>query len=94
MNSVMPCKTSVTQRNAAILAQHQQIRESKTALLVDPLLRLSECMGLLGSPSYTTVRSWIKSGSLRAVRPGGRGPYRCRLSEVERFLRTSEVRCG
>ena len=57
----------------------------------DPLLRLSECMELLGSPSYFTVRKWIGSGQLRVWRPGNRGQFRCRLSWIKAFLRENEV---
>jgi excisionase family DNA binding protein len=89
----MPVKTSVAVRTAAILAQHASIRETKDSLTVDPFLRLSECMPML-NVSYQTVRGWIRDGTLKVSRPGGRGPFRCRLSEIQRFLRDSEVKCG
>jgi len=89
---MLPVKTTVRARTAAILAAHDSIRQTKKNLTIDPLLRLSECMPML-NVSYQTVRGWIRAGTLRVSRPGGRGPYRCRLSEVQRFLKDSEVRC-
>jgi len=69
------------------------MREEKAALTLDPLLPLREAVGLLGSPSYTTLRSWIADGSLRVWR-AGRGHYRVRLREVQRFLAAGEVQRG
>ena len=86
----LPVKTAVSQRTASLLAQHAKIREDKEALVVDPLMRLAEAMPLLGCPSYTTVRGWIASGSLHCWR-AGKGHYRVRLSEVQRFLAAGEV---
>jgi excisionase family DNA binding protein len=92
MNNILPVKVSSAKRNAALLAQHTAIRESKSALLVDPLMRLAEARDLLGYPSYSTIRSWIADGRLRVLRPGGVGPFKIRLSEIENFLRNSEVK--
>ena len=90
LNRIPPVKTSVTRR---LLDQHQQVREDKTALLIDPLMKLAEASQLLGSPSYTTLRSWIRSGALHCWR-AGKGHYKIRLSEVQRFLRANEVQPG
>jgi hypothetical protein len=90
--NILPVKTSSSRRQAHLLAQHQTIRETKKALLVDPLLRLAEARDLLGNPSYTTMRSWIADGRLRVLRPGRVGPFKIRLSECERFLHDSEVK--
>lgn len=87
----LPVKTSVSTR---LLHQHQQAKAEVNALKIDPLLRLSECMELLGSPSYFTVRKWIASGSLRVWRPGNRGQFRCRLSWIKNFLAENEVQPG
>jgi len=92
MPNVLPVKVSSAKRAAALLAQHAQIRESKSALLIDPLIRLAEARDLLGCPSYSTIRSWVADGRLRVQRPGGCGPFKVRLSEVQRFLGDSEVK--
>jgi|SRR5580692_170217 hypothetical protein len=86
--NVLPVKTSVSTR---LLHQHQVAKDAVAAIKIDPLLRLSECMELLGSPSYFTVRKWIASGSLRVWRPGNRGQFRCRLSWIKSFLDANEV---
>jgi hypothetical protein len=86
-----PVKTAVSTR---LLHRHQAAKAEVDAIKIDPLLRLSECMELLGSPSYFTVRKWIASGSLRVWRPGNRGQYRCRLSWIKNFLRENEVQAG
>jgi excisionase family DNA binding protein len=90
-NRIPPVKTSVSQRSASLLLQHEHVRAEKAALVVDPLMKLSQVVELLGNPSYTTLRSWIKSGSLKVWR-AGRGHYKIRLSEVKRFLTANEVR--
>lgn len=92
MNRVLPVKTDIATRTANLLIQHAQIREDKTRLLCDPLMRLAEARDLLGCPSYSTLRNWIADGRLRVLRPGRVGPFKIRLSEVERFLRDSEVK--
>jgi excisionase family DNA binding protein len=91
LNRIPPVKTSVSQRTAPLLAQTQKVREDKRALTIDPLMRLAEAMPMLGNPSYTTVRGWIKTGALRVWR-AGRGHFRVRLSEVQRFLSANEVK--
>jgi excisionase family DNA binding protein len=65
-------------------------QEQKQALIVDPLLKLAEVMPLVGSPSYCTLLRWIREGSLRVHRVG-RGHYRVRLSEVQRFRTSGEA---
>jgi excisionase family DNA binding protein len=85
-----PVKTSVASRNAPLLAQHERIRAEKVALFVDPLMRLAEAMPMLGNPSYMTVRSWIKKGTLKVWRVE-KGHFKIRLSEVQRFLAAHEV---
>lgn len=89
---ILPLKTSVASR--AILGQHEQVRQDKTALLVDPLLKLAEAQQLLGCPSYSSLRDWIRSGKLRSWRPSGRGHYKVRLSWIKEFLSEHEVRGG
>jgi hypothetical protein len=84
----LPVKTSVANR---LLHQHEAAKAAVDAIKVDPLLRLSQCMELLGSPSYFTVRRWIASGQLRVWRPGNRGQFRCRLSWIKTFLAENEV---
>lgn len=85
----LPVKTSVSNR---LLHQHQAAKAEVDAIKIDPLLRLSQCMELLGSPSYFTIRKWIATGQLRVWRPGNRGQYRCRLSWIKTFLSENEVR--
>jgi hypothetical protein len=91
LNRIPPVKTSVSQRTTPLLAQHQRVRDEKEALTIDPLMRLAEAMPMLGNPSYTTMRGWIKTGALRVWRAGASGHFRIRLSEVQRFLRENEV---
>lgn len=91
-NQNLPVKASVSARTASLLAQHQRVREQKQALTIDPLMPLREAVSLLGSPSYTTLRSWIKDGQLRVWRASKGGHFRIRLSEVQRFLAAGEVR--
>jgi hypothetical protein len=86
-NRIPPVKTAVSQRT--LLAEHARVRASKEALTIDPLMRLAEASPLLGSPSYALLRRWIADGQLRVWRAGGaggRGQYRVRLSEVQRFI--------
>ena len=90
-NRVPPVKTSVRHRSTSLLLQHQKVREQKQALTIDPLMPLREAIGLLGNPSYSLLRKWIADGSLRVWR-AGRGHYRIRLSEVQRFLTSNEVK--
>lgn len=85
----LPVKTSVADRS--ILGQHEIVRKIKADLTCDPLLRMSEAVPLLGSPAYSTLQTWIKTGAIRTWR-AGRGHYRIRLSEVQRFLAANEVR--
>lgn len=90
-NRILPVKTSVASRTSPLLVQNERVRAEKTALVVDPLMKLAEAMPMLGNPSYTTVRSWIACGSLRVWR-AGRGHFRIRLSEIRRFLAANEVK--
>ena len=89
-NRIPPVKTSVRQRSTSLLAQHQRVREQKQALTIDPLMPLREAVGMLGNPSYSLLRKWIAEGSLVCWR-AGKGHYRIRLSEVQRFLAAGEV---
>ncbi len=91
LNRIPPVKSSVASRTAPLLAQHARVRDEKAALAIDPLMRLAEAMPMLGNPSYVTVRGWIKTGALRVWR-AGKGHYRVRLSEVQRFLSANEVK--
>jgi excisionase family DNA binding protein len=84
-NRIPPVKTSVQQRATPLLAQHQKVREQKQALQIDPLMPLRECVGMLGNPSYSLLRKWIADGQLRVWR-AGKGQFRVRLSEVQRFI--------
>ena len=79
------------QRTTSLLAQHQRVREQKQDLTIDPLMPLREAVGMLGNPSYSLLRKWIADGSLRCWR-AGKGHYRIRLSEGQRFLTSNEVR--
>lgn len=85
LNRIPPVKTSVSQRAMPLLAQHEQVRADKAALVIDPLMRLAEAVPLLGNPSYALLRVWIKTGQLRVWR-AGRGHFRVRLSEIKRFI--------
>jgi excisionase family DNA binding protein len=85
LNSIPPVKTSVSQRSRALLTQHQKVRQEQAALVVDPLMPLRQAVPMLGSPSYSLLRKWIRDGSLRCWR-AGTGQYRVRLSEVRRFI--------
>lgn len=85
-NRTLPVKTAVSQRSALLLAQHQKVREQKQALQIDPLMPLREAVPMLGSPSYALLRRWIADGQLRVWRAGGRGQFRIKLSEVQRFI--------
>jgi predicted site-specific integrase-resolvase len=68
------------------------MREKRNLMLSDPLLPLRDAMTLMGNPSYTSVRSWIKTGKLNVWRVGTTGHYKVRMSEVERFLDAHEVK--
>jgi excisionase family DNA binding protein len=91
LNRILPVKTAVSQRITPLLAQTQRVRDEKQALTIDPLMRLAEAMPMLGNPSYTTMRGWIRNGTLKVWR-AGRGHFRVRLSEVQRFLSANEVK--
>ena len=85
LTRIPPLKTSVSQRSRALLAQHQKVHDEQAALVVDPLMPLRQAVPMLGSPSYSLLRKWIRDGSLRCWR-AGTGQYRVRLSEVRRFI--------
>jgi hypothetical protein len=72
-NNFSPVKSPVRQQLTPLVLQTQKVYEERNAIAVDPLLKLSEAVSLLGNPSYTTLRSWIKSGSLHCFRVD-RGP--------------------
>jgi len=93
LNSLPPVKTPVRQRITPLVAATQRAQEQKQALVVDPLMPLAHAVPLLGSPSYSTVRKWIANGSLHVWR-AGKGHFRVRLSEVQRFLSANEVNHG
>lgn len=86
----MPVRTPVRQRVMPMLLQTLKAQEQKQALVVDPLMKLSAAVPMLGNPSYSLLRSWIRSGALRVWR-AGHGHYRVRLSEIERFRAAGEV---
>ena len=93
--SAIPVKTPVHQRMTPTLAQSVRAAEQKQALVVDPLMKLSEAVPMLGNPSYSLLRRWISTGVLKVWRlPGGRGQFRIRLSEVQRFRTEFEVHCA
>jgi excisionase family DNA binding protein len=86
----LPVKATVVSRTNSTLNSAIKANQQKQALVVDPLMRLSEAVPLLGNPSYQLLRKWIKDGSLRVWRANG-GHYRVRLSEIERFRSANEV---
>jgi excisionase family DNA binding protein len=88
-----PVKSSVRQRLTPLVLQAQKAAEQRQAIAVDPLMKLSEAASLLGNPSYSVLRKWIKDGSLRVWR-AGKGHFRVRLSEIQRFLSANEVSRG
>jgi excisionase family DNA binding protein len=89
-NRIPPVKMAVNKRATPLLAQHQKVREEKESLTIDPLMPLREAVPMLGNPSYSLLRKWVKDGTLRCWR-AGHGQYRVRLSEVQRFLTAHEV---
>jgi hypothetical protein len=104
MASIPPVKTPVGQRVTPTTAQSVRAAQEKQALVVDPLMPLREAVPMLGNPSYSLLQKWIRTGVLRVWRlPGdrsqkangaGRGQYRVRLSEVQRFRSENEVNHG
>jgi hypothetical protein len=94
LNRVPPVKTAVHQRLSPMLVQTMRAQEQKQAMVVDPLMRLAEALPLLGSPSYATLRRWIKVGALRVHRASPRSHFRIRLSEIRRFRADGEVTNG
>jgi hypothetical protein len=90
----LPTKTPVYRRSSPLVQANQKAQEVRQALIVDPLLPLSAAIPLLGNPCYSTLRAWIKSGSLRVWRPSSRGHFKVRLSEVVRFVAAGEVGNG
>jgi excisionase family DNA binding protein len=88
-----PVKATVVSRTNSTLNSSIKANQQKQALVVDPLMRLSEAVPLLGNPSYQLLRKWIKDGSLRVWR-AGHGHYRVRLSEIERFRSANEASHG
>jgi hypothetical protein len=85
-----PVKASVQSRTNSTLLSAIKAKQQKDAMTIDPLMRLSEAVPLLGNPSYQLLRAWIKRGELHVWR-AGRGHYRVRLSEIERFRSANEV---
>jgi hypothetical protein len=75
---------SVLERQAARQAS------AKHEILGDPLLRGSEMMQIM-NVSYNTLRLLIKSGALHVSRTSKRGHYRCKLSEIRRFVASQAV---
>jgi len=51
----------------------------------DQLLTVADVCGRIGA-SEGTVRGWIKSGELKAIRFDGRLGFRIRRSDLEAFL--------
>jgi hypothetical protein len=95
MSTILPVKTPVGQRVTPTTAQSVRAAQEKQALVIDPLMPLREAVGMLGNPSYSLLQRWIRTGALRVWRlPGGRGQYRIRLSEVQRFRSENEVDNG
>lgn len=87
----LAARSPVSSRVPSTLAQTVKAAESIRALAVDPLLPLVRAIPLLGDPSYSLVRKWISDGHLKVWRlPGGRGQFRVRLSEIQRFRREYE----
>lgn len=69
-----------------LAAQITKQLQIKKELFGDPLLTVSEVSAALGSPSYSSLRSWIKSGALKTIRFTPRAHHRIRLSELRRFM--------
>jgi excisionase family DNA binding protein len=55
-----------------------------TSALTDELLTVADIAGIVGAHEQT-VRSWIRSGELKAARFGTRMGYRIRLQDYEEF---------
>ena len=91
MSRLPPVKMPVRQRLTPLVLQSVRQRELKQALLTDPLLPLSEAVPMLGNPSYSTLRKWIKTESLHVWR-AGKGHFKVRLSEVRRFVAAGDQR--
>jgi hypothetical protein len=89
--STMPVKTPVHLRTASMMQQTLRAQQQKQDFVVDPLLKLSEALPMLGSPGYATLRRWIKEGALRVHRATPHSHFRVRLSEIERFRKAGEV---
>jgi excisionase family DNA binding protein len=81
----IPVKTAVRTRRSPLLLQNQRVQEHREAMTIDPLLSLAEAQTLLGNPCHSTLLRWIRSGTLRAMRPHKTGHYKIKMSEVERF---------
>jgi hypothetical protein len=91
LKQIPPVKTAVHQRATPMLLHSQRAREAQEAMRVDPLLPLSAVVEMLGNPSYSLLRRWIADGELRVWRAtNGRGHFRVRLSEIERFRAAGE----
>lgn len=85
----MPMKVPVSKRSG--LVQHEQARADKAVLMVDPLLPLAQIQMMFDPPPcYSSLMSWVKTGRLRAWRPGGRGHFKVRLSWLKEFLHEHE----
>jgi excisionase family DNA binding protein len=89
LDSLPNVKTPIRTRVTPLMLQTQKQLELKQAMLGDPLMPLSEAAPMLGNPSYSTLRKWIRNGSLHVWR-AGRGHYKVKLSEVRRFVGAGE----
>jgi excisionase family DNA binding protein len=93
MPTPLPVKTPVNQRATSMALQALRAQQEREKYVVDPLLKLSEALPMLGNPGYQTLRRWIRDGSLSVWRVG-RGHMRVRLSEISRFRTAGEVQNG
>jgi hypothetical protein len=76
---------------SALVQASEAAQRRKQELSVNPLLNLREIVPMLGFPSYSLLRKWIKNGELKVWRSGIRGHYRVRLSWVAEFLDKNQV---
>jgi hypothetical protein len=74
-----------------MVAAYEKAQAQRQALTCDPLISLSEAIPMLGNPSYSALRVWIKTGALRVWRAGKHGHFKVRLSEIARFREAGEV---
>jgi hypothetical protein len=84
--SVTAIKQPVYQRSTFLRAQVAAQVAVKLELTADPLLSLPEFAAATGNPSYSRIRTWIRTGLLHTWRASPRSHHQVRLSELRRFL--------